>query len=858
MKNPAEIISLDEESRRLDAWFLMLGSLSHCLWYCTELPEMLEDFCQILVEKAGYDTVDIELPQHNQRVSFRTETHLSTTSTAATLEIPLDAGNGRIGYLKVSARFSLAVGSEAHHLISRLGKELSSAITACVQRSVQNQAQNQTQNQERGQEQHQQAVKAQPDLYIELGILSLAVAQSPFAIAITNAAGQLEYCNASFTAMSGFTLADGLQTPVLWSVGDGFDDTRKEKFTTLQPGAHWQAEILSRRKDLSLYWERQIISPLHDSDGNLSHLVALKQDISISKHQYKDVEQTLLLREQALVSSSNGIMISRSDDNDHSIVYVNPAFARITGYSAEEVIGREGRFLVRDDLAQPGLAEIRTALRERREGHALLRNYRKDGSQFWNELTISPVKDASGAATTHFVSVINDVSERINYQKELEYQATHDSLTGLANRNLLNDRITQAIAWGKRQGAIVGLLLLDLDHFKLINDGSGHGMGDVVLQEVARRLSLCVRETDTVARLGGDEFVIVLTDLPGNDDASAIAEKVLEALSHPFEAGTQDMRVTASIGISLFPRDGENGETLLRYADIAMYRVKEHGRNSVREFIPEMSITAISRLNMEGALRRGLERGEFTLHYQPKINLQTQKITGAEALIRWHHPQIGLIHPIEFIPLAEETGLILPLGEWVLETACKQQLAWQAQGLPPLKIAVNMSSRQFRQEDLAERVTAIFSNTGAAPENFIIELTESMVMQDVESTLITLRALKNLGVAISLDDFGTGYSSLSYLRKFPIDELKIDKSFINDIHDNPDDAAIASAIVAMALSLGLQVVAEGVETSEQVTLLKGMRCHLVQGYYFARPMDANSFTAYFLSNRLTLQNGLPA
>ncbi len=858
MKNPTEIISLDEESRRLDAWFLMLGSLSHCLWYGTELPEMLEDFCQILVEKAGYDAVDIELPQHNQRVSLRTETHLPATSTAATLEIPLDTGNGSIGHLRASAGFDLAVGSEAHHLITRLGKELGSAITACMQRSVQEQTQAQEQNQERSQKQHQQAVKTQPDLHIELGILSLAVAQSPFAVAITNAAGQLEYCNASFTAMSGFTLADGLQTPVLWSVGDGFDDTRKEKFTTLQPGAHWQAEILSRRKDLSLYWERQIISPLHDSDGNLSHLVALKQDISVSKHQHKDVEQALLLREQALVSSSNGIMITRSDDHDHSIVYVNPAFARITGYSAEEVIGREGRFLVRDDLAQPGLAEIRTALRERREGHALLRNYRKDGSQFWNELTISPVKDASGAATTHFVSVINDVSERINYQKELEYQATHDSLTGLANRNLLNDRITQAIAWGKRQGATVGLLLLDLDHFKLINDGSGHGTGDVVLQEVARRLSLCVRETDTVARLGGDEFVIVLTDLPGNDDASGIAEKVLEALSRPFEAGTQDMRVTASIGISLFPRDGENGETLLRYADIAMYRVKEHGRNSVRQFIPEMSITAISRLNMEGALRRGLERGEFTLHYQPKINLQTQKITGAEALIRWHHPQIGLIHPIEFIPLAEETGLILPLGEWVLETACKQQLAWQAQGLPPLKIAVNMSSRQFRQEDLAERVTAIFSSTGAAPEDFVIELTESMVMQDVESTLITLRALKNLGVAISLDDFGTGYSSLSYLRKFPIDELKIDKSFINDIHSNPDDAAIASAIVAMALSLGLQVVAEGVETSEQVTLLKGMRCHLVQGYYFARPMDVDSFTAYFLSNRLTLQNGLPA
>ncbi|MCX7220371.1 MAG: EAL domain-containing protein, partial [Burkholderiales bacterium] len=456
-------------------------------------------------------------------------------------------------------------------------------------------------------------------------------------------------------------------------------------------------------------------------------------------------------------------------------------------------------------------------------------------------LHISPVKDASGASTTHFVSVINDVSERVNYQKELEFQATHDSLTGLANRNLLNDRITQAIAWAKRQDRTVALLLLDLDHFKLINDGSGHGTGDIVLKEVARRLSLCVRDTDTVARLGGDEFVIVLTDLANVEEANLIAEKVLATLSLAFQVEAHTMFVTASIGLSLYPKDGENGETLLRYADIAMYRVKEHGRNSVRQFIPEMGVTAISRLNMEGALRRGLDRGEFVLHYQAKIDLRSHKIIGAEALVRWQHPQIGLIHPIEFIPLAEETGLILPLGEWVLAEACRQQIAWQKLGLPALKLAINMSSRQFRQEDLSERVAAIFSATGAQPAHFILELTESMVMQDVESTLVTLRALKNLGVALSLDDFGTGYSSLSYLRKFPIDELKIDKSFINDIHENPDDAAIASAIVAMALSLGLQVVAEGVEKKEQVELLLGMQCHQVQGYYFGRPMDANSF-----------------
>ena len=832
MVKPVESSSLDEESRRLDAWFLMLRNLSHCLWHSKSMAGMLEEFCQILVTKANYLSVEIELQRQDQREFFHVDSNKQAVLAPEFIELPLYQQTLCIGHLRVSTEAGLNPGAETHSLLTRLSKELSSAIEALSQHNTQLQVPDHLQN--------------RPE------ILALAIAQSPFAIVITNAHGEFEYCNASFTAMSGFSAEEVCQTPLLWNAGDGLDDTRKAQFTALKIGEQWQGEIVSRRKDNSLCWERQIVSPLCDADGKITHLVAVKQDISVSKHQLKEVEQALLLREQALVSSSNGIMITRSDENDHSIVYVNPAFARITGYSAEEVIGREGRFLVRDDLAQPDLEEIRAALREKREGHAMLRNYRKDGTQFWNELHISPVKDASGAATTHFVSVINDVSERVNYQKELEYQATHDSLTGLANRNLLNDRITQAIAWAKRQDLSVGLMLLDLDHFKLINDGSGHGAGDTVLKEVALRLSRCVRETDTVARLGGDEFVIVLTDLPETDDVNVIAEKVLSTLSKPFEVEGHDMFVTASIGISLYPRDGDNGETLLRYADIAMYRVKEHGRNSVRQFIPEMGLTAISRLNMEGALRRGLERNEFILHYQAKINIHTNEIIGAEALVRWCHPQIGLIHPIEFIPLAEETGLILPLGEWVLAEACRQQIAWQSEGVLPLKIAINMSSRQFRQEDLSERVAAIFTNTGADPSNFILELTESMVMQDVSSTLITLRALKKLGLSISLDDFGTGYSSLSYLRRFPIDELKIDKSFINDIHDNPDDAAIASAIIAMTLSLGLRVVAEGVEKKEQVDMLIKMGCTYVQGYYFGRPMDANSFINRFQEHQAKL------
>lgn len=690
-----------------------------------------------------------------------------------------------------------------------------------------------------------QSLRGQLQNKSRMELLAMAVEQSPLGIVVMDIAGRVEFCNQGFTRMTGFTLADIVgQNPHPWNPADSTDSIYRSLLLSNHLGPdHWHGEMRSQRKDGSVYWERQVVSTLHDTDGQRTHLIVVKEDISDQRKRHYDFEQARLLHEQALASSSNGIMITRSDADDHSIVYVNPAFERITGYSAAEVMGKEGRFLVRDDLAQPDLEEIRTALREKREGQATLRNYRKDGSLFWNELHIAPVRDLTGAATTHFVSVINDISERVRYQQALEHQANHDSLTGLANRNLLRDRIEQAIAWAKRNGHVIGVMLLDLDHFKLINDASGHSAGDALLQEVAHRLLSSVRETDTVARLGGDEFVIILTDLPQADDVDQIAEKILSTLARPIEVMGRDVFVTASIGVSIYPRDGDHGEILLRYADMAMYRVKEYGRNSVRQFMPEMGSNAISRLDMEAALRRALERGEFLLHLQPKIELPQQRTVGAEALVRWQNPQIGLIHPIEFISLAEETGLILPLGEWVLEEACRQQVLWQEQGLGHLKMAINMSARQFRQEDLAERIAAIFNRTGANPHQFILELTESMVMHDMESTLVSLRALKTLGVNLSLDDFGTGYSSLSYLRRFPIDELKIDRSFIADIHTNPDDAAIAGAIVAMARSLGLSVVAEGVEKKEQVECLANLGCNQVQGYFYARPMPTHAFLA---------------
>jgi len=682
------------------------------------------------------------------------------------------------------------------------------------------------------------------DLPARHAMLSQAVEQYPHAVVITDPGGRVIYCNPAFTRMTGYTFGEiAGKTAALWQSGETADEVYRAMWARIRAGEVWEGEIRNRRKNGALYWERQHIAPLRDGSGRVVRLIAIKEDIT----HLREVEQALLLREQALASTNNGIMISHAVEDDHSIMYVNPAFERITGYTAQEAVGRIGRFLMRDDLAQPGLDEIRAALREKRPGHAVLRSYRKDGTMFWNELFIAPISDASRRDVTHFVSVVNDVSDRMQYQTALEHQATHDHLTGLANRNLLNDRITHAIGHAKRSGRLVAVLLLDLDHFKHVNDAYGHTAGDALLQETAARLRRCVREIDTVARLGGDEFVIVLTDLAQAEAAETVAGKIRDALAEPIRIERREVFVAASIGIALYPRDGEHGEILLRNADIAMYRVKEHGRNGVQRFSPELANMAIDRVDMEAALRRALERREFVLHYQPKVDVVSRRIVGAEALLRWEQPRVGLIYPGEFVRLAEETGLILPIGAWVIHEAFRQQAAWRDAGLPPLKISLNLSPRQFRQEELPGIVSRALEETGADAAAFTFELTESMVMHDVESTQVSLHALKQLGIELSLDDFGTGYSSLSYLRRFPIDEVKIDRSFVSELHHNEDDAAIAAAVVAMAQTLGLRVVAEGVELDEQLAMLEKLGCHEVQGYLLGRPLAADDFAAQFSS-----------
>ena len=434
------------------------------------------------------------------------------------------------------------------------------------------------------------------------------------------------------------------------------------------------------------------------------------------------------------------------------------------------------------------------------------------------------------------------LAEEIEKAKvRMAHLAQHDALTDLPNRILLNDRLGQAIALARRQGKQLAVMFLDLDRFKHINDSLGHAVGDQLLQSVAKRLTAGVRSSDTVCRQGGDEFVILLADIEHAGDAALSAQKILAALTVPHRIDQRELHVTVSIGISIYPQDGQDADTLIKSADTAMYHAKEGGRNNYQFFEPDMNVQAVERHSIEGGLRRALERQEFMLHYQPKINLETGTISGVEALVRWQHPQRGLILPEQFVWIAEDCGLIVPIGAWVLREACRQARTWQDAGLPPIPVAVNISAVQFRHKDFLESLAAILKDTGLAPRYLELELTESVLMHDADFTTSVLKALKAMGIRLAIDDFGTGYSSLSYLTRFPIDTLKIDQSFLRDITNataDSDDAAIVAAVVSMGKSLNQRVIAEGVETREQLAFLQAQGCGEGQGFYFSRPVTA--------------------
>jgi diguanylate cyclase (GGDEF)-like protein/PAS domain S-box-containing protein len=556
-------------------------------------------------------------------------------------------------------------------------------------------------------------------------------------------------------------------------------------------------------------------------------------------------EETLRLRNRAIEASVNAIIIT---DIDGAIEYANRAFARITGHQLADLIHRDFVTLLGDDANRHALAKIRDAIRNREEGAALLRHRRADGELLWIDFDIAPVRNPDGAVT-HFVGVLNDITELKRYEEQLEHQAHYDALTQLPNRNVLKDRIGQAIAAADRHGTGVTIGFMDLDNFKFINDSLGHNIGDELLKCVAQRLATCLRAEDTVARYGGDEFAFVLKDLADEQKVAGLMERVLKTVDQPFDIEGHEFFISCSIGISLYPRDGRDLDTLLKNADTAMYRAKESGRNNFQFYTPAMNQRVNQRLSLERKLRQALANEEFELHYQPNVDLASGKIVGIEALLRWRPSGGETVAPSTFIPLAEETGLIVPIGEWVLSTACAHNKALQDAGLPPLRVAVNISARQFEPNQLGASISHALGASGLNSEYLELELTESLVMQNPEEVIGILLDLKRMGLQLAIDDFGTGYSSLSYLQRLPVDRLKIDQSFVRDIGADPNDAIIARAVISLGHSLGMSVIAEGVSNPEQLAFLRENGCDEMQGFLYSRPLPFPQLLALLRENR---------
>lgn len=554
-------------------------------------------------------------------------------------------------------------------------------------------------------------------------------------------------------------------------------------------------------------------------------------------------EDNLMLAGEVIESLTEGVVII---DPDFRISSVNPAFTVISGHSMEELIGN---YPINHTALSRGGAmfeDMWRGLESHGRWEGEFWNLRKNGEEYAERLSVTAITNMSGEVQ-QFAAILSDITKRKKDEERILYQANYDSLTGLPNRSLFLDRLNQSLLNMQRANKNLGLLFIDLDGFKLVNDTLGHDVGDMLLKETARRLGTCVRTGDTVARLGGDEFTIIMPSLDDARNAPLVAQRVLDSLQSAFLLSGHEAFISASIGITIFPDDASEAQDLLKNADAAMYRAKEHGKANYQFFTADMNEEVKERLVMKNGLSKALEHDEFKLLYQPKLDLRTGRVTGAEALMRWESPDLGLVSPVKFIPVLEETGMVVEVGEWALHTACRQHAEWVKQGLAPIKVAVNLSARQLREPSFVEIVKGALRKTDLPPSALEIEITESMLMSDAPNIVAALKDLHDYGVHISMDDFGTGYSSLSYLKRFPIDTIKIDRSFVSDIDTSPDDAEIIHTIINMGQTLNRKIIAEGVETQEQLDILKQYNCDEIQGYFFSRPLDPETFS-HFIRN----------
>ena len=568
----------------------------------------------------------------------------------------------------------------------------------------------------------------------------------------------------------------------------------------------------------------------YDQAGKPLRSIGTAQDIT----DIRLLESQMQLLGSAFHHSGEAIMIT---DHNNRILTVNAAFTMLTGYSQDEVAGQDPRILSAGRTSREDYKRMWAAIKEKSFWQGEIWDRRKDGGVYPKWLSVSVIRDEQGDIRYH-IAHFTDVSTERATEAKIHYMAHHDMLTGLNNRFSLKDRLEHALAVARRESARVALLFIDLDRFKVINDTLGHHVGDELLIHVSRRLRQCVRESDLVARLGGDEFVVMLSGIEHSSSVAMVAEKLVMRVGEPYPVGAHTLYTTPSIGIAIYPMDGEDGETLMRNADAAMYHAKSAGRNNFQFFDAKMNEAAVERLGIEHALRLALGRDEFRLHFQPIIDLRTGKVSCVEALIRWQHPERGLLAPGMFIGVAEETGLIQPIGDWVIWAACRQLAAFREAGLTGVKMAINISAIQMRNSDLSVLARGVIEAYSLPPGDLVFEITESVAMEHPDETVRVLDLLRDMGVSLALDDFGTGYSSLSYLRMFALDKLKLDRSFVEEIGQDVDGQVICDATIGLAHNLGLTLVAEGVETEAQLDYLRDRGCDLVQGYLFSKPLPA--------------------
>jgi diguanylate cyclase (GGDEF)-like protein/PAS domain S-box-containing protein len=659
----------------------------------------------------------------------------------------------------------------------------------------------------------------------------LLLEQSPALEFLKDETGRLIYYNKTFQnvfAPDGKSLLG--KTDNEWLPASAAEQVRDHDRRVLETGAMMEIEETLPTPSGARHW-LVFKFPMHSQAGRrLIGAVA----VDISERRRRDAT---LRRMAAIMESSHDAVISTTSDG--LVATWNEGATKMYGYTAVEMEGRPVSQLEPPDRQ----GEIQGVLERIRSGENVVRyetvRIRKDGETVEVAVAVSPICDEAGEITG-VASIARDISDRRRAQELIVFQAFHDPLTGLPNRALLMERLNLCLAKARHSGKLLAVLFMDLDLFKTINDGFGHGAGDSVFQEVARRLTLSVRDGDTVARVGGDEFCVVLPEIGKVEDAATVARKLLEMIAQPFVFGGRRIDLTTSIGVSFYPEDGQDAESLLRSADNAMSLAKERGRNNYQLSIRELTEEAVKRLTLQAGLRQAIERNELVLHYQPVLSLTSGRIVEMEALVRWQHPEKGLIMPGAFIDVAEKAGMMVPLGDWVIGKAARQVKTWQGKGFPDMRVAINLSPSQFHERNLVSTIQHALNESSLKPESFEIEITEGVAMEDAEVTVANLMALRGLKVGVSIDDFGTGYSSLSYLKRFPVTTLKIDRSFVSDVVTNQADAGIVRAVVAMAHGLQLNVIAEGVETKEQFAYLRESGCDALQGYWFSRPLPVEA------------------